>query len=117
MLTAHTGGEPGPSGPWASTLSETAKRRRLPSTIMELGTIRIVGVLRIFRSYWSRTTPRPYGECPASTSWTGEGPSEGATMAHEICKESSGCAAFCLKNETAIVTTPVLRYLGASLPP
>ena len=57
MLTAQIGGDPGPSGPWASTLSETAKRRRRPSTIMELGTIRMVGLLRILRSYWSRTTP------------------------------------------------------------
>ena len=67
------GGVPGPSGPCASTLSETAKRSRRPSTMIELGTIRMVGDLRIFREYWSRTTPRPWGAWPASTSWTGTG--------------------------------------------
>src|ERR1700722_2591967 len=110
------GGEPGPSGPWASTLSETAKRRRRPSIIMELGTIRMVGVLRILRSYWSRTTPRPWGACPASTSSTGDGPSDGATMAPEICSESSRCgAAFDLKIRTAM-RSPVPRRPGAFLP-
>src|ERR1700735_2334030 len=104
MLTAQMGGDPGPSGPQAPTLSETAKRRRRPSTITELGTIRMVGLLRIFRSYWSRTTPRPCGARPASTSSTGEGPSEGATMAPEICRESSrGGVALDPKNRTAIV--------------
>src|SRR5580698_1895896 len=103
MLTAQIGGDPGPSGPKAPTLSETAKRKRRPSTIIELGTIRMVGLLRIFRSYWSRTTPRPCGARPASTSWTGEGPSEGATMAPEICRESSGGgAALDPKNRTAM---------------
>ena len=114
MLTAQTGGDPGPSGPWASTLSETAKRRRRPSTIMELGTIRMVGVLRILRAYWSRTTPRPWAAWPASTSWTGEGPSEGATMAPEICRESSGSgggASLDLKNRTAIRhSSPALTW-------
>src|SRR5580700_8857606 len=105
MFTAQMGGDPGPSGPWASTLSETAKRRRRPSTISELGTILIVGDLRTLRAYWSRTTPSPWAAWPASTSWTGEGPSEGATMAPEICRESSGSgggAFFDLKNGTAI---------------
>src|SRR5277367_4923963 len=70
---------------------------------MELGTIRMVGLLRIFRAYWSRTTPRPCGARPASTSWTGEGTSEGATMAPEICRESSeGGVALDLKNRTAM---------------
>src|SRR5271155_86651 len=116
MLTAQIGGDPGPSGPWASTLSETAKRRRRPSTIRELGTIRMVGLLRIFRSYWSRTTPRPCGARPASTSWTGEGPSEGATMAPEICRESSGGgAALDPKNRTAM-RPPLPRSPDALIP-
>src|ERR1700728_512693 len=103
MFTAQMGGDPGPSGPWASTLSETAKRRRRPSTNMELGTMRMDGLLRILRSYLYRTTPRPCGARPASTSWTGEGPSDGATMAPEICNESSaGAVALDLKNRTAM---------------
>src|ERR1700761_8627738 len=103
MLTAQIGGVPGPSGPWASKLSETAKGRRRPSTIIELGTMRMVGLLRILRAYWSRTTPSPWGARPASTSSTGEGPSDGATMAPEICNESSVAgAALDLKNRTAI---------------
>ena len=55
--------------------------------------MRMVGVLRILRTYWSRTTPRPWAAWPASTSSTGEGPSEGATMAPEICSASSGWGA------------------------
>ena len=104
MLTAQMGGEPGPSGPWASTLSETAKRRRRPSTMMELGTIRMVGLLRILRAYWSRTTPRPCGARPASTSWTGEGPSEGATMAPGDLQGvvAAGGVSLDLKNRTAM---------------
>ena len=71
--------------------------------MMELGTIRMVGVLRILRAYWSRTTPSPWAAWPASTSCTGEGPSEGATMAPEICRASSVAgASFDLKNRAAI---------------
>src|SRR5277367_7121751 len=82
---------------------------------MELGTIRMVGLLRIFRAYWSRTTPRPCGARPASTSWTGEGPSEGATMAPEICRESSeGGVALDLKKRTAM--RPPFPLNGNDLP-
>src|ERR1700694_3853395 len=80
----------------------------------ELGTILIVGDFRIFRANWSRTTPSPWAAWPASTSWTGEGPSEGATMAPEICRASSdwgGGALFDLKNGTAIRhSSPALTW-------
>src|ERR1700694_3748447 len=80
----------------------------------ELGTILIVGDFRIFRANWSRTTPSPWAAWPASTSWTGEGPSEGATMAPEICRASSdwgGGALFDLENGTAIRhSSPALTW-------
>src|SRR5271154_4009874 len=85
--------------------------------MMELGTIRMVGLLRILRAYWSRTTPRPCAAWPASTSWTGEGPSDGATMAPEICRESSGSGvAFDLKIRSAM-RPPVPRSPGATYHP
>ena len=118
MFTAQIGGVPGPSGPCALTLSDTAKRSRCPSTMMELGTMRMVGFLRILRVNWSRTTPRPWAAWPASTRATGDGPSEGPTMAPEICSSSSdGASAFDLNHRTAITTLPVPRRNGTSFAP
>ena len=62
MFTAHTGGSVRPLGPWASTLSDTAKRRRRPSTTILSGTIRTRGAVRRYAPDGRAVRPEQAGK-------------------------------------------------------
>ena len=108
MFTAQMGGVPGPSGPWAPTLSDTANCNLRPSTRTQPGTMRIVGALRTLDVLVAQDA-QSVGRRPASTARPGRAQSDGDIMAPEICRVSSGSGlSLALGNPNPIADTSVM---------